>query len=104
MGRGLFEGWHIIILIVLLIALFGAKRLPDAARSLGRSARVFKSEVDEMKKDGKSPASSATVPGETVQPGQGAAPPAPQQPAAPQASTSPVQENAPRTDNSSGAA
>ncbi|MBP3087604.1 twin-arginine translocase TatA/TatE family subunit [Corynebacterium sp. sy017] len=41
-----------IIIIVLVIALlFGAKRLPDAARSLGRSMRILKSEVKEMGKD-----------------------------------------------------
>ena len=37
---------EIIIIAVLIILIFGWKRLPDAARSLGRSARVFKSEVD----------------------------------------------------------
>jgi len=45
--------------------------LPDAARSLGRSMRIFKSEVEEMKKDGQSSpsaASSDTVRGETVRP------------------------------------
>jgi sec-independent protein translocase protein TatA len=31
--------------------LFGAKRLPDSARSLGRSMRIFKSEMKEMKAD-----------------------------------------------------
>src|SRR5664279_5355133 len=47
------------------------KRLPDAARSLGRSMRIFKSEIDEMKKDEPakpSAASSDTVRGETVRP------------------------------------
>ena len=68
MLRGL-QGWHLIILIVLVVLLFGWKRLPDAARSLGRSMRVFKSEVDEMKKDGEaSAASKATVEGETIDP------------------------------------
>ena len=38
--------WLIIALVVLV--LFGAKRLPDAARGLGRSLRIFKSEVSEM--------------------------------------------------------
>jgi sec-independent protein translocase protein TatA len=62
---------ELIIIAIVLVALFGWKRLPDMARSLGRSARVFKSEVDEMKKDGKptasqSTASQSTVPGETV--------------------------------------
>ena len=59
---------EIIIIAVLLILILGWKRLPDAARSLGRSMRVFKSEVNEMKQDGKSAASGETVKGETVQP------------------------------------
>ena len=53
MGRGLFEGWHVVVLIVVVVLLFGWKRMPDAARSLGRSMRIFKSEVGEMKNDGK---------------------------------------------------
>ena len=36
-----------------VVLLFGAKRLPDAARSLGQSMRIFKSEVKEMKSDAK---------------------------------------------------
>ena len=62
---------HILILILVVVILFGWKRLPDAARSLGRSMRIFKSEVEEMKKDGQSTpsaASSDTVKGETVHP------------------------------------
>lgn len=43
--------WHLLVLAVVFIVLFGAKRLPDSARSLGRSLRIFKSEVQEMKKD-----------------------------------------------------
>ena len=39
----------LVMFSILLIVVFGWKKLPDAARSLGRSARVFKSEVDEMK-------------------------------------------------------
>ncbi len=67
MGRGLFEGWHLIILIALLVVLFGFRRLPDAARSIGRSMRIFKSEVEEMKNDGKpSAASKDTVDGQAV--------------------------------------
>jgi len=42
---------EIIIIVVVLILLFGAKKLPDAARSLGRSMRIFKSEVKEMSND-----------------------------------------------------
>lgn len=40
---------ELIIIALVVILLFGWKRLPDAARSLGRSARVFKAEVNEMK-------------------------------------------------------
>jgi sec-independent protein translocase protein TatA len=87
MGRGLFEGWHVVILIVVVVLLFGWKRMPDAARSLGRSMRIFKSEVGEMKNDGKasppSAASSDTVRGETVQPPRPAPTPAATPPAPP---------------------
>lgn len=71
MGGGLIKPIHILILILVVVILFGWKKLPDAARSLGRSMRIFKSEVEEMKKDGKSTpsaASSDTVKGETVHP------------------------------------
>ena len=42
---GAVRPWHIIVLVVVLILLFGAKRLPDAARSLGRSLRIIKAET-----------------------------------------------------------
>ncbi|MEJ3657843.1 Sec-independent protein translocase subunit TatA [Actinomycetes bacterium KLBMP 9759] len=44
-------GWEIVILIGILVLLFGAKRLPDMARSIGQSARVFKGEMKGMKND-----------------------------------------------------
>lgn len=47
--------WEIGIIVLLIIVLFGAKKLPDAARSIGRSMRIFKSEVKEMNKDGETP-------------------------------------------------
>ena len=43
--------WHIIVLAVVLILLFGAKRLPDAARSLGRSLRIIKAETRGLVED-----------------------------------------------------
>lgn len=64
-------GWpELTVIAIIVVALFGWKKLPDMARSLGRSARIFKSEVDEMKKDGKAPtdASRATVPGDVIDP------------------------------------
>ncbi|MDO5738572.1 MAG: Sec-independent protein translocase subunit TatA [Ornithinimicrobium sp.] len=45
------QAWHVIVLIVAFILLFGWKNLPNAARSLGESMRVFKTEVDQMKDD-----------------------------------------------------
>ena len=45
------EPSHILILLLVVVILFGAKRLPDSARSLGRSLRIFKSEVKELNKD-----------------------------------------------------
>jgi sec-independent protein translocase protein TatA len=55
---------HLAIVAVVLIVLFGAKRLPDAARSLGKSLRIFKSEVRELQNEGKSetPAAPSTTP------------------------------------------
>lgn len=50
---GALSPWHWAILAVVIILLFGAKRLPDAARSLGKSMRIFKSEVKELQNDGK---------------------------------------------------
>lgn len=44
--KALFDSPAAIILLLLVIVLFGAKRLPDAARSVGRSIRIFKSELD----------------------------------------------------------
>jgi len=43
--------WHLLVLAVVFLILIGSKRLPDSARSLGRSLRIFKSEVQEMNKD-----------------------------------------------------
>jgi sec-independent protein translocase protein TatA len=57
---------HLAIIAVLVVVLFGAKRLPDAARSLGKSLRIFKSEVRELQNEGK--------------PNTAVAPPAPAQP------------------------
>jgi len=47
------EPSHWLLLILVAVLLFGAKRLPDSARALGRSLRIFKSEVKELNKDEK---------------------------------------------------
>ncbi|MDA3658408.1 Sec-independent protein translocase subunit TatA [Mycobacterium xenopi] len=50
---GSLSPWHWAILAVVVVLLFGAKRLPDAARSLGKSLRIFKSEVRELQSESK---------------------------------------------------
>ena len=47
------RGQELIIILIVIAVLFGAKRLPDSSRSLGRSLRIFKSEMKEMKDDDK---------------------------------------------------
>jgi sec-independent protein translocase protein TatA len=42
---GELSPWHWLIVIGVVVLLFGAKRLPDAARSLGRSARILRAEL-----------------------------------------------------------
>ncbi|BCJ35598.1 sec-independent protein translocase protein TatA [Actinocatenispora thailandica] len=48
---GALRPWHIAILVVVLILLFGAKKLPDAARGLGRSLRIIKAETKTLRDD-----------------------------------------------------
>lgn len=45
------SGWQWLILLLILLLLFGATKLPQLARSLGESARIFKSEVKTMRDD-----------------------------------------------------
>lgn len=69
MFRSLFDNPVILlVLIVLIVVLLGWKRLPDMARSLGRSSRILKSEIDEMKNESnRSKAANETVEGQTAQ-------------------------------------
>lgn len=58
----------LLILILLIVVLLGWKKLPDMARSLGRSSRILKSEIDEMKNESnRSKAANETVEGQTAQ-------------------------------------
>ncbi len=61
--------WHIGVLLVVIILLFGAKRLPDLAKSVGQSLKIFKSEVKDLTDDDKTTAVQPTDPTEpTVKP------------------------------------
>jgi len=53
--------WKILIVAVVIIVLFGSRKLPDAARSLGRSMRILKSEVQGMHEDEQSGPVQATA-------------------------------------------
>jgi len=51
--------WKILIVAVVILVLFGSRKLPDAARSLGRSMRILKTEVQGMHDD--EPAAAAAA-------------------------------------------
>lgn len=47
----LFAGPHLWILLIVILLLFGAAKLPALAKSMGQSARIFKGEIKAMKDD-----------------------------------------------------
>ncbi|MFJ8595354.1 Sec-independent protein translocase subunit TatA [Streptomyces sp. NPDC093598] len=51
MLRNGLEPWHLLIVAIVVIVLFGSKKLPDTARSLGRSMRILKSEARALKEE-----------------------------------------------------
>ena len=51
MLRNGLEPWHLIIVLIVVFMLFGAKRMPDTARALGKSLRILKSETRALKDD-----------------------------------------------------
>ncbi|MEU1519350.1 Sec-independent protein translocase subunit TatA [Streptomyces sp. NPDC005811] len=52
MLRNGLEPWHLLVVAVVVVLVFGSKKLPDTARALGRSMRILKSEARAMKDDG----------------------------------------------------
>jgi sec-independent protein translocase protein TatA len=82
----LFEKPAFWILILIVLLLFGAKRLPDLARGVGRSLRIFKAETDGLK--GEFQAGACTD--SDAPPAVPAAPPAPAQPVTPRYLIDPV--------------
>ena len=102
---------EIILILLVVLLLFGAKRLPDSARSLGRSLRIFKAETKGLREDldTKDPAETKVnylppAQGEGIVPPAAQAPPV-QQPVQPvqqpvQQPAPPAQQQVPPTDSS----
>jgi sec-independent protein translocase protein TatA len=51
--------WKILIVAAVLIVLFGSAKLPAAARSLGKSMRILKTEIKDLREDGTEPGPAA---------------------------------------------
>jgi len=57
--RNALEPWHLLILVLVIIVVFGSKKLPDSARALGKSLRILKSETRAMKDENAPPPAQA---------------------------------------------
>jgi len=69
-------GWpHLIVILVIVLLLFGAPKLPALARSLGQSMRIFRGEMKTMKdENGKDvPVADATATSESTETDSGTA-------------------------------
>jgi sec-independent protein translocase protein TatA len=87
----LFEKPAFLILLLIVLLLFGAKRLPDLARGVGRSMRIFKAETDGLKTDAAVDAPAVTsAPAPVQAPVQAPAPVQAQAPSAPRYLVDPV--------------
>ncbi|MFZ3471952.1 Sec-independent protein translocase subunit TatA [Streptomyces sp. 4.24] len=51
MLRNAMEPWHLAILVLVCLMLFGSKKLPEMARGLGRSARILKAEARALREE-----------------------------------------------------
>lgn len=51
MFRNALEPWHLLILLLAVIVLFGSRKLPDTARAVGKSLRILKSETSAMREE-----------------------------------------------------
>jgi sec-independent protein translocase protein TatA len=61
MFRNGLEPWHVILVVVVFVLLFGYKKMPDAARGLGKSLRILKSETRALREEGKDSKESAAT-------------------------------------------
>ncbi len=68
MGFSGLSPWHVLIVVAVFVLLFGARKLPDAARSLGRSMRILKAETKALRDDETGDEGQAPAPGQHEQP------------------------------------
>lgn len=61
------QGWHLLIVIAVILLLFGASRLPNLARSVGQSMKIFRNEI--KSEDGKPGDAKSDEPGSADAPG-----------------------------------
>ncbi|MBT0995152.1 Sec-independent protein translocase subunit TatA [Cellulomonas sp. DKR-3] len=80
------QPWHVVVLLVVILLLFGAKRLPDLAKSVGQSMKIFKNEVKDLRDD---PPATAPLPPVADAPAAPPVTPAPAPAPAPQAPATP---------------
>jgi len=52
---GALKGWHIVVLLVVVLLLFGAPKLPELARSIGKSLHILKDEAKSLTNDDDEP-------------------------------------------------
>jgi sec-independent protein translocase protein TatA len=65
------EPSHLILVGLIVVILFGSRRLPDVARGLGQSMRIFKAEVKQMQNEDSTPKRPAGQPVPPVEPLEG---------------------------------
>jgi len=68
MGFSVLSPWHVLIVVAVFVLLFGARKLPDAARSLGRSMRILKAETKALRDEDSGDEGQAPAPGQHEQP------------------------------------
>ncbi|MDW4906300.1 Sec-independent protein translocase subunit TatA [Streptomyces sp. ADMS] len=68
MLRNGLEPWHLLLVAIVFIAMFGSKKLPDTARARGSSMRILKNEARAMKADGPVGEGSSQVGGLSARP------------------------------------
>jgi len=67
-------GWELVLILLVVVLVFGSKRLPESARSLGKSMRILKAETKGMREDDATTTTAEVVapasPPQHVQPSQ----------------------------------